>query len=252
MSTGGGLGDDDDYMNKVSEGPLSPRSWLKVAALELRWRDYPAVRRTGSGGLAEVEALTRRDKKRMKEEGGSAAAAGAGAWGSTGVAGKGTSADASSPARRGPGRTTPGRPSGGGRGGKQKGSPRGGGSSRGGSSETKSSRSSRAGASSSESESGEESSSSSDGETSRMPPIHYPPAGSFAVGDAVEVLSRTWPGSNKPGGTGHVCGVGEGGTAYDIKYALGGREKGVDFKWVRSPSFLTPAAPRACNTKKRD
>ena len=71
MSTGGGLGDDDD--NKVSQGPLSPRSWLKVEALELRWRDYPAVRRTGSGGLAEVEALTRKDKKRMKEEGGGAA-----------------------------------------------------------------------------------------------------------------------------------------------------------------------------------
>jgi len=42
-------------------------------------------------------------------------------------------------------------------------------------------------------------------------------AATFATGDTVEVISRTWPGINKPGGTGRVAGVNADGT-YFVKY----------------------------------
>jgi Tfp pilus assembly protein FimV len=57
----------------------------------------------------------------------------------------------------------------------------------------------------------------------------------FAVGDVVSVAARTGPGQNKHGGVGRILAVhepavddsGGGGRTYDVKYVLGGREKGV-------------------------
>jgi len=58
----------------------------------------------------------------------------------------------------------------------------------------------------------------------------------FTVGALVNVQSRTWAGINKPGGVGAVCGVhcqddGED-EKYDIKYVLGGQEKGVSLEFI--------------------
>jgi len=56
----------------------------------------------------------------------------------------------------------------------------------------------------------------------------------FEVGDVVSVAARTGPGQNKHGGVGRILAVHEpavddsgGGRTYDVKYVLGGREKGV-------------------------
>ena len=50
-------------------------------------------------------------------------------------------------------------------------------------------------------------------------------------GDTVSVLSRTWPGVNKPGGAGRIWKVNEDGT-YDIKYLLGGSERSVERQYI--------------------
>lgn len=44
------------------------------------------------------------------------------------------------------------------------------------------------------------------------------------------MVSRTWPGINKPGGIGRITNVWPWGV--DVKYVLGGLEKGVGFEWV--------------------
>jgi hypothetical protein len=46
------------------------------------------------------------------------------------------------------------------------------------------------------------------------------------LGQVVNVISRTGPGSNKPGGQGRVVKMHEDGS-FDVKYVLGGREKNV-------------------------
>ena len=46
-----------------------------------------------------------------------------------------------------------------------------------------------------------------------------------------QVASRTWPGINKPGGIGRITNVWPWGL--DVKYVLGGLEKGVGFEWAR-------------------
>ena len=58
-------------------------------------------------------------------------------------------------------------------------------------------------------------------------------APTFAVGDLVDVQSRTWPGINKPGGAGRVLKVDTDNGMLDVKYTLGGSEKAIAFKYVR-------------------
>jgi hypothetical protein len=62
----------------------------------------------------------------------------------------------------------------------------------------------------------------------------------------VEVESRTWPGINKPGGHGRVVKVNDDGTV-NVKYVLGGSEKGIDVKYVAAGVHV--AAPRERTTK---
>ncbi|CAK9046364.1 Hypothetical protein SCF082_LOCUS26109, partial [Durusdinium trenchii] len=53
----------------------------------------------------------------------------------------------------------------------------------------------------------------------------------FTVGQIVQVEARTQPGVNKHGGTGRVVRV-NGNGSYDVKYVLGGGEKGVEARYV--------------------
>jgi hypothetical protein len=48
----------------------------------------------------------------------------------------------------------------------------------------------------------------------------------FAVGETVDVVPRTWVGINKPGGIGRVVKTNDDGT-YNVKYVLGGLDKKV-------------------------
>ena len=73
----------------------------------------------------------------------------------------------------------------------------------------------------------------------------------FSVGDLVLVTSRTGPGENKPGGVGTVTDVHQGGHVYDVKYILGGKEKGVQLQFVSSaPDSVNPATPSKSSRKK--
>ena len=63
------------------------------------------------------------------------------------------------------------------------------------------------------------------------PPPTPPPA--LAVGDLVNVEARTWPGINKPGGVGKVVRLDTGGGSIDVRYLLGGSERGVELQYVR-------------------
>jgi hypothetical protein len=60
------------------------------------------------------------------------------------------------------------------------------------------------------------------------------------VAAAAQVASRTWPGINKPGGAGKVANVWPWGV--DVKYVLGGFEKGVDFEWVQPCASMAATA----------
>lgn len=67
----------------------------------------------------------------------------------------------------------------------------------------------------------------------------------FQVGDLVEVESRTWPGINKPGGSGRVAGVhrettsaGDVHVFYDVRYVLGGFEKRIESAYVELSHIL--------------
>ena len=58
----------------------------------------------------------------------------------------------------------------------------------------------------------------------------------IAVGDIVNVASRTWPGINKPGGVGlvtNITPVDNSAVKYDVTYVLGGRENGIDAQFVQ-------------------
>ena len=64
----------------------------------------------------------------------------------------------------------------------------------------------------------------------------------ISKGSIVVVESRTWPGSNKPGGVARVTAVHDETAAagspkkYDVSYVLGGKEKGVEEEYVRLQS----------------
>ena len=55
-------------------------------------------------------------------------------------------------------------------------------------------------------------------------------------GSIVQVQSRTWPGSNKPGGVARITAIhppiDNASTTYDVAYVLGGKEKGVEEQYV--------------------
>lgn len=57
----------------------------------------------------------------------------------------------------------------------------------------------------------------------------------IAIGDIVNVASRTWPGINKPGGVGLVTNITpvDNSVKYDVTYVLGGRENGIDAQFVQ-------------------
>ncbi len=61
--------------------------------------------------------------------------------------------------------------------------------------------------------------------------------------DTVTVLSRTWPGVNKPGGAGRIWRVNDNGT-YDIKYLLGGSERGVERQYITLTNLVSVAVER--------
>ncbi|RLN48426.1 hypothetical protein BBJ28_00000082 [Nothophytophthora sp. Chile5] len=72
------------------------------------------------------------------------------------------------------------------------------------------------------------------------------------VGTLVEVDSRTWPGINKPGGSGRIVRVhkekGEDGVAetlfFDVRYVLGGIEKHIESEFVQSSRILEQQSNR--------
>ena len=71
----------------------------------------------------------------------------------------------------------------------------------------------------------------------------------FGLGSLVNVQSRTWPGINKPGGVGRVVAVNTENGSIDIKYVLGGVEKGVEFEFVELHKFVgDEEATKAGNT----
>ena len=55
---------------------------------------------------------------------------------------------------------------------------------------------------------------------------------SYNIGDMVVIESRTWPGINKPGGVAKVTKVDGTNNTVDVKYTLGGGEKGVELVYV--------------------
>ena len=59
----------------------------------------------------------------------------------------------------------------------------------------------------------------------------------IAMGDIVNVASRTWPGINKPGGVGIVTNINitpvDNSVKYDVTYVMGGRENDIDAQFVQ-------------------
>ena len=59
----------------------------------------------------------------------------------------------------------------------------------------------------------------------------------IAMGDIVNVASRTWPGINKPGGVGFVTNINitpvDNSVKYDVTYVMGGRENDIDAQFVQ-------------------
>lgn len=81
----------------------------------------------------------------------------------------------------------------------------------------------------------------------------------FAVGDLVEVESRTWPGINKPGGAARVAAVhretsADGTTEvfYNVKYILGGFEKLVPGEFVQLTAEVQKSIPVEREKHKRN
>jgi hypothetical protein len=71
----------------------------------------------------------------------------------------------------------------------------------------------------------------------------------FAVGETVDVVPRTWVGINKPGGIGRVVKTNDDGT-YNVKYVLGGLDKKVPPHWIKAvTAFVEEKRKRA--TEKR-
>ena len=74
--------------------------------------------------------------------------------------------------------------------------------------------------------------------------------GEIEVGSVVKVKERMGAGMNKPGGVGRVTKVYKvdgGNTVYDVKYVIGGREKGVKSKylWLHDVDAKSPYKPPA-------
>jgi hypothetical protein len=63
------------------------------------------------------------------------------------------------------------------------------------------------------------------------------------MGDLVDVEARTWPGINKPGGVGRVIRLDNGPTGsaatVDVRYVLGGDERGIELQYVRRHEDLS-------------
>eukprot|EP00505_MAST-04D_sp_SCG-Rhode-Island_P001823 Stramenopile-MAST_4_protein_1823 len=53
----------------------------------------------------------------------------------------------------------------------------------------------------------------------------------FSLSEFVVVQSRTWPGVNKPGGVGQILKIDYAKRQVEVKYVLGGREKGVSIEY---------------------
>lgn len=76
----------------------------------------------------------------------------------------------------------------------------------------------------------------------------------YKVGTLVTVQGRTWSGINKPGGVGAVCGVHcqdeTEEELYDVKYVLGGQEKGVSLEFIGPYEDLAQAGRSSKRTRK--
>ena len=78
------------------------------------------------------------------------------------------------------------------------------------------------------------------------------PTPAFKVGDLVAVRSRTWPGVNKPGGTGRITALVEGGAKANVKYLLGGSERAVPLEFVSSSDVMGGARRTPVPRRNRD
>jgi hypothetical protein len=76
----------------------------------------------------------------------------------------------------------------------------------------------------------------------------HPPARAFKKGAKVHVDERCWVGMNKPGGAAKVVAVHDredrGMATYDVKYVMGGQEKGVEHQYIHPIKELEPAQRR--------
>ena len=55
----------------------------------------------------------------------------------------------------------------------------------------------------------------------------------FAIGTLVEVMARTWPGFNRPGGVGRIVQRHAAEGTYDVKLLLGGSDNGVKGRYIQ-------------------
>lgn len=95
-----------------------------------------------------------------------------------------------------------------------------------------------------------------------FPSVTSSSTGSFMVGEIVDVQSRTWPGINKPGGTAKIKSFDAATGCYNVSYVLGGKEDGVEEKFIsarntemaarqrRPTSVVNIAAPDVVKKKK--
>eukprot|EP00946_MAST-07B_sp_MAST-7B-sp1_P004768 g4768.t1 len=66
----------------------------------------------------------------------------------------------------------------------------------------------------------------------------------YAIGDVVTVLGRTWPGINRPGGTGRITKVNLTDQTVDVKFLLGGYEKDVLLEYVSFANNIEESSKR--------
>jgi hypothetical protein len=73
----------------------------------------------------------------------------------------------------------------------------------------------------------------------------------FSVGQIIEVVSRTWAGINKLGGTARILSINQNGLSYDIKYVLTStREKDVQATFIKPLEEFTKEKRRRISGKK--
>jgi hypothetical protein len=80
-------------------------------------------------------------------------------------------------------------------------------------------------------------------EVKEKPKVKPTSIGGISIGDTVMVDSRTWPGVNKPGGAGRVTSINMNST-FNIKYMLGGSERGVEPDYVHLRNLTANAGER--------